>query len=107
MEQIGCNTNSTEIELLNRLEKVIVSKRILFKIVSIMPKGQQPKIKGAICNIPISVVKTSECLPQGMDINGLVFVQLKRKTSFHGHILFESVRPDLVLSALECPGPKV
>ena len=39
--------------ILNRLETVLISKRILFKNNSIMPKGQQPKIKGAICNIPV------------------------------------------------------
>ena len=38
-----------EICHLNRLEKVLISKRILFKKITIMPKGQQPKIKGAIC----------------------------------------------------------
>ena len=34
-----------EISCFNRLEKVLISKRILFKKVSIMPKGQQPKIR--------------------------------------------------------------
>ena len=31
-----------------RLERVLVSKRILFKKVTIMPRGQSPKIKGAL-----------------------------------------------------------
>ena len=38
---------------LRRLEKIIISKRILFKKIAIMPKGQSPKLKGAICNVPI------------------------------------------------------
>ena len=42
-----------EIKSLNRLEKVLISKIILFKKISIMSKGQQPKIKGSVCNIPI------------------------------------------------------
>ena len=43
-----------EIEKLNRLETVLISKRILFKMISIMTKGQQQIIKGAICNIPVN-----------------------------------------------------
>ena len=38
---------------LSRLETVLISRRILFKITNIMPKGRFPKSKGSICNIPI------------------------------------------------------
>ena len=38
---------------MNRLEKTLIAKRILFKKIMIMPKGQQPKIRGAVCNIPV------------------------------------------------------
>ena len=38
---------------LNKLERVIIGKRILFSKIIIMPKGQFAKIKGAICNVPI------------------------------------------------------
>jgi len=48
-----------ELSMLNRLENILISKRILFKKISIMPKGQQPKIRGAVCNIPIQ----TRCLP--------------------------------------------
>ena len=39
---------------MNRLEKAIISRRILFKNITIMPKGQTPKLKGSICNAPIN-----------------------------------------------------
>jgi len=61
-----CQAVSNKLELtevpsvikdLNKLEKVLISKRILFKKISIMRKGQQPKIKGVICNIPIQADK--------------------------------------------------
>jgi len=48
---------------LRRLEKVIIAKRILFKRVTIMPKGQCPKIKGSICNVPIKAYEISNVLP--------------------------------------------
>ena len=42
-----------------------------------MPKGQQPKIKGAICNIPVRADAVSNCLPRPPDNNGVLFVRLK------------------------------
>ena len=65
-----------------------------------MPKAQQPKISGAICNIPINTDTITNCLPRGIDSSGLIIVKLKKKLSFRGHVLFENVRPDLVKAAL-------
>lgn len=59
-----------------------------------MPKGQQRKIKGVICNVPIQVESVHNFLPQGIDSSGVLFVKLKRKLAYHGHVVFESVRPD-------------
>ena len=55
---------------LRKLEKVIIAKRLLFKKVAIMPKGQQPKMKGAICNVPNESEQVRNILPRGMDNNG-------------------------------------
>ena len=41
----------------NRLEGVLISYRILFKRVSIMPKGRFPKLKGRIWNIPTDLAE--------------------------------------------------
>ena len=44
---------------IRRLERLLVSRRILFKKVTVMPKGKSLKrvcIKGSICNIPVSEV---------------------------------------------------
>ena len=57
---------------LRKLEKIIIAKRLLFKKVTIMPKGQCPKIKGAICNVPINADDICKVLPRGMDNNGVV-----------------------------------
>ena len=63
-----------EIKNLNRLKRILIGRRILFKItqVTITPKGQFLKLKGlkgAICNIKVA------------DSNGLIMVKLKRKLS--------------------------
>ena len=65
-----------------------------------MPKGQFRKIKGAICNVPIEADTICNILPRGIDSNGLILLKLKRKLCYRGHILFESVRPDIVQTAL-------
>ena len=66
-----------------------------------MPKGQQPKIKGAICNIPINADAVSNCLPRPPDSNGIILVKLKRKIAFRGHVFFESVQPNFIENALQ------
>ena len=65
-----------------------------------MPKGQFPKLKGYICNIPVDTTDITDVLPQGTDSNGLIMVKLKRKLSFRGHVYFEAVSPDALFSGL-------
>ena len=65
-----------------------------------MPKGQSPKIKGAICNDPIAADDICNVLPCGMDNNGVVQVALKKKLSFKSNFYFEAVRPHIVQRVL-------
>ena len=44
-----------------------------------MPRGQAPKMKGAICNVPIDTIDATTSLPRIADNNGIDFVKLKRK----------------------------
>ena len=39
-----------------------------------MPKGQTPKLKGSICNVPIDTVDIANTLPQSADSNGIVMI---------------------------------
>ena len=88
---------------LRRLERVLVAKRILFKKVTVMPtKGQSPKMKGSICNIPISEIDNNcNSLPRPADSNGVIIVKLKREATYRGHVLFEPVIPRLIESLLQ------
>ena len=66
-----------------------------------MPKGKSLKIKGSICNISVSeVVVTGNMLPRPTDSNCFIIVKLKRKLECKGHVVFEAVRPDIVISFL-------
>ena len=86
---------------INRLERVLIAKRILFKKVAIMPKGQFPKVKGAICNVPVDAQDVSTVLPRPADNNGLLLLKLKRKLEYRGHVYFEAVRPEMIVQVLE------
>ena len=50
---------------LRKLEKVLISKRLLFKKIAIMHgKGELSKIKENICNIPVEAVIICNILPR-------------------------------------------
>ena len=41
-----------------KLEQILIAQRIVFKKIIVMPKGQQRKVKGAICNVPVECDQT-------------------------------------------------
>ena len=86
---------------IRRLERVLVARRLLFKKINIMPKGQCLRLKGALCNIPIDVVDLCNTLLCPADSNGIIIVKLKRNLQYRGHIYSESVRPNFILKFLQ------
>ena len=73
---------------LRKLERVLISKRLLFKRITIMPKGQSSKIKGGICNVPIEADEICNILPRSAENNGIVQVSLKKKNQFQVKCIF-------------------
>lgn len=62
-------------------------------------KGQFPKLKTAICNIPIESIDITCTLSHGADSDGLLgllMVKLKWKLTFLGRIYLEAVSPESV-----------
>ena len=55
-----------------------------------MPKGQQRKIKGAICNIPVECDQTCNQLPRLPHRSGIIMLKLKKKLQFRGHVYFQA-----------------
>ena len=41
----------TELSSLEKREQILITQRIVFEKIVVRPKGQQRKIKGAICNV--------------------------------------------------------
>ena len=89
-----------ELECLEKLEQILISQRIVFEKIVIMPKGQQRKIKGAICNVPVECDHTCNVLPRPPESSGIIMLKLKRKLDFRGHVYFQAVRPAVILNAL-------
>ena len=91
---------SCELECLRKLEQILIAQRIVFEKIVVMPKGQQRKIKGAICNVPVHCDQTCNILPCPPERSGIIMLKLKRKLQFRGHVYFEAVRPAFVQAAL-------
>jgi len=96
------NVDNAPIELgnLKKLEQTIIAQRIVFEKVIVVPKGQQRKIKGAICNIPVNCDQTCNILPRPPERSGIILLIVTRKLQFRGHVYFQSVRPEFIMTAL-------
>ena len=80
---------SDELKYLKKLEKDLISKRIIFKKIAIMHgKGEFAKIRGSICNIPIETANICNILPRPADSNGLIVVKLKQDLKYRVHVYF-------------------
>ena len=90
-----------ELRHLRKLEKVVISKRLFFKKITVMHgKGEFSKIKGSICNIPVEAANICNILPRPVVSNGLIVVKLKRDLKYRGHVYFEPVRAHIIYQAL-------
>ena len=107
-----------ELAGLEKLEQILISRRIVFEKIVVMPKvsvsvflllytvcqkekSQQRKIKGAICNVPVDCEETCNILPRPPNSSGIIMLKLKRKLQFRGHVYFQAVRPEMILCALQ------
>ena len=81
--KLGIELLPEDFRTIKTLERTLVSKRIFFKKVVILPKGQAPKIKGTICNVPVKDAETyCSTLPRPAYSNGLLIVKLKKTLEY-------------------------
>ena len=93
-----------ELASLEKLEQILIAQRIVFEKIIVMPKGQQRKVKGAICNVPVECDQTGSLLPRPPERSGIILLKLRRKFQFRGHVYFQyfqAVRHHFVLQALQ------
>ena len=86
-----------ELSTFEKLEQIliIIAQRIIFQKVVVMPKGQQRKIKGAICYVPVECHKTCQTLPCAPESSGIILLKLKCKLQFRGHEYYQAVCPEI------------
>ena len=72
--------------------KVLIAKRLSFKKATVIPNGFISKTFGTICNVLVDTVEDIDLLLRFPDSDGLVYVKLKRKLEYRGHVLFEFFR---------------
>ncbi len=101
VNNLSVDETPTELAALEKLEQILIAQRIVFEKIVVMPKGQQRKIKGAICNVPVECSQTCNVLPRPPDRSGIILLKLKRKLQFRGHVYFQAVRPQFVINALD------
>ena len=105
--RVVANTLSIEVlpkifQGINRLERLLISRRILLKRITVMPKAKLLKMKGSMCNISVTEVDEYRyMLPRPADSNGLLLGKLKRKLKYKDYVEFEAVRSAFVLQFLE------
>ncbi|XP_019217525.1 uncharacterized protein LOC109202971 [Oreochromis niloticus] len=89
-----------ELSDLNILERHLVAKCIPFAKIIPLPKGRQRAIRGNVVCVPSEVQETVEALPR-LRINSQVMrVKLKRRLSYKGHQLFQTVSWSKLVQAL-------
>ena len=68
-----------ELQELRKLECILVAQRLVFQKIVVLPKGQQRKMKGAICNVPVNCETVCKSLPRPSEQFGVILLKLKRK----------------------------
>ncbi|XP_069962696.1 uncharacterized protein Pka-C1 isoform X1 [Bactrocera oleae] len=82
------------------LEERLILPRIPFMRFISLGYERQCAIRGAVANIPISVVETVIMLPRRFDNSHIIQVHLKRRLEYEQNFMTETVRPAKILEAL-------
>ena len=85
---------------LTDFEARLISQRLVFMKILALPRGRQKSIHGTVVNVPVNTSHTCSLLPRMPTNSGLIPVKLKRKLEYRGHVEFQNVSPDRVISAL-------
>ncbi|XP_060596137.1 uncharacterized protein LOC132750210 [Ruditapes philippinarum] len=89
-----------EIEQLNSLETVFISRRIPFMKLLALPRGKQKAVHGCVVNVPIEPDQLVSVLPRVPSADSFIKVKLKRKLKYRGHSYNSTIRPSKIIDAL-------
>ncbi|CAH0563184.1 unnamed protein product [Brassicogethes aeneus] len=86
---------------LSTLEERLVALRIPFMQIRAFGREKQCSIKGSIVNVPLDTSSVVSVLPRNLDDTQTIQVKLKRRQAHDSHYILETVRPAIILGALE------
>ena len=89
-----------ELSKLNSIEIRLVSKRIPFMKMVALPRGRQTAIHGPAVNIPTNLDTICKLLPRLPKDSEILPMKLKRRLSYKGHYMYDSVHPETMMTAL-------
>ena len=89
-----------ELSKLNSIEIRLVSKRIPFMKMVALPRGRQTAIHGPAVNIPTNLDTICRLLPRLPKNSEILPMKLKRRLSYKGHYMYDSVHPETMMTAL-------
>ena len=90
-----------ELSELNSIEIRLVSKRIPFMKMVALPRGRQTAIHGPAVNIPTNLDTICKLLPRLPKDSEILPMKLKRRLSYKGHYMYDSVHPERMMMALD------
>ncbi|XP_008400600.1 uncharacterized protein LOC103460273 isoform X2 [Poecilia reticulata] len=90
----------SELSDLNILERHLIAKCIPFAKIIPLPKGRQRLIRGNFVCVPSELQETVNALPRLRSESQVMRVKLKRRLSYRGHQLFQTVTWSKLISAL-------
>ncbi len=65
-----------------------------------LPCGGQFRLQGPCINVPTNLQPVCDFLPRLPDEAGVILLKFKRKLTYKGHYMYDTVRPAVVLSWL-------
>lgn len=88
-----------ELEL-NKHEEMLISLRIMFQNIKLLPRGSQYCLLGNVINVPANIEYGIINLPRYINSEGTVSIRVKRRLRYQAVYRKFNVRPEKVMAAL-------
>ena len=89
-----------QLSSMNNIESRLLSKRIPFMKMVALPRGKQTAIHGPAINVPTNLDTICTLLPRLPKDAEIIPLKLKRKLAYKSHYMYDSIRPEPMLTAL-------
>ena len=98
--KLELDTVPSQLAGLNDVEVRLLSRRIPFMKIVALPRGKQKGIHGPAVNVPTRLDTLCSLLPRLPQECEIIPMKLKRRLCYKGHYMYDSVRPENMIDAL-------